>query len=337
MKRIVYLFMLSTLLFNCGNDESSETNTVPGGNLDPVFVDLNQKIEQTPNDASLYAARAQMFTEKEGYDEALADYKRSLELDPDNPEYLHQLANIQMDYFRSFDALKTMEQAVKAHPRRIPTLLKLAEFQLILKQHNDALYTLERVRAIEPQSAEMFFMFGEVFKDMERTDEAFRAYQSAVDNDADLIDGWLNLGRIMAEQDNDLALRYYDNALRVDPLSTTAYLAKANYLGDQEKLTEAIEVYDNMIRIAPQEVDGYYNSGLIYLDLDSTETAYQRFDMAIKVDPAFVNAYYYRGLSAEMTGNFPQAKTDYEHALRFQPDYDRAQQALDRVNKLLAG
>ena len=226
-----------------------------------------------------------------------------------------------------------MERAVELHPRRVGTLLKLAEFQLILEQHEEALFTLERLRIVEPRNAEMFFMFGEVFRDMDRTDEAISAYQAAVDSDPELVDAYIRIGRLYEEKGSPIALRFYDNALRVDPLNQTALLAKGNYYGDQDDLPNALTTYKEMIRTAPQDADGYYNAGLIYLDMDSIQSARQHFDLAIKVAPSFAKAYYYRGLASQFMGNAAAARDDYEKALMFDSEDQRPQEALDQLEQ----
>jgi tetratricopeptide (TPR) repeat protein len=227
-----------------------------------------------------------------------------------------------------------MKWAEAAFPKRIPTLLKLAEFQFILKQYNDALFTLERIRAIDPLNAEMFFMFGNVFKGMDKTDQAINAYQSAVENDPDLVDAWINLAQLLADKNSPLAEKYFDNAIRIDSNNIEALHAKAYYLSNKKNdLQGAIKLYKKINTIDQQYEEGYFNLGLLYLDLDSLDKAYQSFDLAIKFNPTFVNAYYHRGVAAEMAGNLAQAKLDYKDVLRLDPDFAGAKVALERLNK----
>ena len=337
---LVHLLWLALLpgLFSCKNTPSNEppeagpaTATEAGT---PAINELTAKIAQSPNSAELYATRGRLWYEHENPDQGIANLSKAIELDSTRAEYFHTLADIYMDYYKSRLALNTMERAAAAFPKRIPTLLKLAEFQLILQQHKEALFTLERIRAIKPLNPEMFFMFGNVFSDMGRKEEAITAYQSAVENNPDLLDAWVKLADLLAEKNNPIAAKYYDNALRLDSNNIDALHAKAYYLSNRKNdLLGAIAIYKKINTLDPQYADGYYNSGLIYLDMDSLNQAYKNFDLAVKMAPTFADAYFHRGVVAEMKGDVKQAIADYENVLNFDPDYESAKEGLKRLKQ----
>lgn len=331
------LFLLSSLIFfACDNSKPNPESAEAGEAVtyvgNPTIDKLNNEIASNPNSPTLYAARAGAWYENENFDEGIADMEKAIELDSSRAEFYHILADMYMDYYKSRLALNTMKKAAMTFPDRIPTLLKLSEYEYILKQYNDALFTLERIRAIDPLNAEMFFMFGQVFNEMEMPDQALNAFQSAVENDPDLIDAWVYLGKMVAEKNIPLAEKYFDNAIRVDPNNIEALHAKAYYLSNQKNdLSAAVSLYKKINSVDPQYIDGYYNIGLIYLDMDSLQEAYRSFDIAVKYAPQHPDAYYHRGVAAEMLGNNPQALADYKTVLNFDPEYASAKAAVDRL------
>ena len=117
------------------------------------------------------------------------------------------------------------------------------------------------------------------------------------------------------------------------PENIYALHAKADYLSDMGELPEAIEMYRRISRVDPQYDEAYFNSGLIYLDMDSIEQARKQFDIAIETSPTHIMAYYYRGLTQEMLGNREAAMADYEQALRMAPNYEKAQEGLERLKQ----
>lgn len=336
-----YLILAACLAFSfifsaCGDQpKQPETPAATGPAAGtPEIQQLTRKMEETPNNAGLYATRGVLWYDNQNYDEGIADLEKAIQLDSTRAEYFHELADMYMDYYKSRQGLNVMERAAAAFPKRIPTLLKLAEFQLILKQHKEALFSLERIRAIDPLNSEMFFMFGNVFTDMGRKEEAIGAYQSAVENNPGLVDAWIKLADLLAEKNSPVAEKYYDNAIRADSTSIDAVHAKAYYLANKKNdLPGAIRLFKKTNIIDPQYADGYYNTGLLYMDMDSVKQAYQSFDLAVKFAPEFVEAYYHRGLAAELNGNPGQAKSDYENVLRLDPDFESAKAALKRLNK----
>jgi len=328
--------MLGLLAAGCGSGESSRqegagTEALATGN--PAIDGLSAEISQKPNDPKLYAERGRLFYENEGYDEAIRDLNQALSLDSTNVDYMHLLADVYLDYFQSRLALRTMERAAELYPERVPTLLKLSEFQMILKQYEASMKTIDRVLKIDPQNAEAFFMFGMNFKERGDTIRAINSFQKAVEYDSELVDGWINLGQLYASIGDPLAMRYFDNGIRVAPENIFALHARADYLSDIGDLPEAIEMYRRISRVDPQYEEAYFNSGLIYMDMDSIEQARKQFDIAIETSPTHIRAYYFRGLAQEMLGNKAAARADYEQALRMAPNYEKAQEGLERVKE----
>ncbi|MFT4761464.1 MAG: tetratricopeptide (TPR) repeat protein [Paraglaciecola sp.] len=321
---------------SCGN-ETTETSiknptNAPVSSGHPVIDGLTKEIAESPDNAELYANRAGIWMELEGYDEAIVDLRKAIYLDSLKPEYHHELGNLYMDYYKSRLALQTMENAGVIFPKRIPTLLKLSEFQMILKQYERALYSLERIRVMEPNNPEMYFMFGNVFEEMERIPEAKSAYQNAVEQNPDLVDAWIKLGQLLSTEKNPLAARYLDNAIRIAPENIGALHAKANYLSQvKDNLPEAIALFKKVNVIDPQFEEGYYNLGLLYLDADSLDKAYQSFDLAIKIQPMYAESYFFRGMASKLKGDLVKAKNDFQQALRFKPDYGYAKEELGRL------
>ncbi|MBK7476800.1 MAG: tetratricopeptide repeat protein [Haliscomenobacter sp.] len=322
---------LAALFTACSSKENPEGAQVVASG-DPVLDQLALEISRNPKQPDLYFQRAERYYENGGFDEAIRDLQSALRLDSVKAEYLHLLADVYLDYFRSREALKTMEKVVALYPERIPSLLKLSEFQLILKQYEASRNTISRVLKLDPLNADGFFMIGMNLKETGDTLGALDAFQSAVENDPELIDAWINLGQLYAARKDPVAIRYFDSALRVAPGYVPALHAKAFYLQERNKLPEALKLFQEMAKADPQNADAHYNSGLLYLDMDSIPQAYQAFNLAIQTDPVHIRAYFYRGIAAEMQGKKEQARADYEQALRLAPDYEDARAALEALS-----
>ena len=330
-KTVVLILPFLFLLACQSSTEETPANDLPSSGI-KIIDEISAAIQNEPSNAGLYAARANAYYQNEGYDEAILDYQQALSLDSTNVDYLHGLADVYMDYYRSRQGLQIMEKAASFHPERIPTLLKLSEFQLILSQHTEALKTLDKVKAIDPLNSEMFYMAGLIMEDKGEIDPAIGNYQSAVENNPDLLEGWIALGKLWAQKDPQVAVHFFDNALRVDSTSLIALHEKALYEGNVlNDVPAAQETFKKLIKFYPQYEDAYYNSGLLYLDMDSIDLARRQFDLAIEIEPTFVQAYYYRGVTAELIGDQEGAKEFYEAALRLNADYPEAQDALNRL------
>jgi len=334
MHKIVVILIYLILLTSCWSCQSepatSETTTTAlptTGN--PAIDGFTKEIAAKPNDPRLYAQRGALFYENENYDEAIKDLEVALSYDSTNVTYLHLLADAYLDYYQSYNALSTLQKAATLYPNRIPTLLKLCEFELILEQHEASIKTINKVLALQPLNPDAFFMLGMNFKEMGSIDRAIGSFQTAVENDPDLVDAWINLGQLHAKKNSKMAGVFFDNALQVDPNNTTALHAKAAYLHDTNRLQEALATYRQLNITDPTYEEGFFNTGIIYLEMDSLKRAYQHFDLAAKTSPTYIMAYYYRGLVQEQQGDLEAAKKDYQQALNLNPGFDRAKEALE--------
>lgn len=330
--RHFFLWLTTAFFFAGCNPKKQEPAPAATGN--PAIDQLTATIAQSPDDASLYAARGEQYYLNESYDEAIADLQKAIAIQPDILPYRHLLADIYLDYFQSRPALETMEQTVQRFPDNKSSYLKLAEFQLILKLYDAALATLTQLEKIDPLLADLFFMRGLVYKEMEQTDPAIENFKLAVQQDAAIVDAWINLGQLYAEKRDQIALEYFDTAIEIAPNSVEARHAKGYYLQDINDLEGAVAVFREIGTINPQYHEAFYNAGLILLDMDSLETAFQQFDIAVKARPAEAKYYYYRGVTLELMGQFDRASKEYEQCLTFDANFEAAQDGLDRIKKL---
>ena len=319
----VLLIAIST---SCGEQKK---NGSPATDEDAPISDLSEMIRSNPDDSQLYYERAIQYYKKEAYDEALDDIVLAQEIDSINPAFYHLKADIYLDYFRSFDALKTMEEVVMLHPKRIPSLLKLAEFQYILKKYNESILTLNDVLAIDQLEPEAFFMLGMNFRATGEQEKAKNAFQTAVENDPELVDAWIMLGQLFENEGNPDALVYYENALRVAPQSIEALHAKAFYYQNHDNIPKALEIYREISIIDPSYPDAYLNSGLLYLEMDSLASAHENFNIMVKTAITNPIGYFYRAYTFEQMGELKKARIDYEQALKLAPDFEEARNALE--------
>lgn len=333
---LITAFSIGLFLTACQNSTeqpNSSTNSInqPVSSGNPAIDGLTVAINQTPKDPSLYFKRAEMFYQNEGYTEAVNDLQKALSIDSTNVDYLHLLADVHLDNRDSYKALNTLLKATKLYPKRIPTLLKLCEFQLILKQYDQSTNTINEILKLDQLNAEAFFMLGLNFKQKGDLDRAVGSFQTAVENDPDLVDAWINLGQLYVEKDSKLAKYFFENAVKVAPNNIAALHAHAEYLHFSDQRAEAIESYRKINIIDPSYEESLFNTGIIYLEMDSLIQAKNHFNMAVEVSPTYIIAYYYRGLVEEKMGDVAAAKKDYQHALNFNPNFERAQEALARL------
>ena len=333
----LFLFTIFVLFIGCKNgaDQKAEQPNSSSGN--PMIDGITEKIKAEPNNAQLYVERADAYYQGEAPDQAIADLNTAIGLDSLKPNYYHLLADVHYDYYQSKQALETMQKAAELFPTKIQTLLKLSEYQMFLKQHGTSIQTAERILEIAPRHPEALYMIGTNYKHLGEVNKAINYMQSAVEENPDLIDGYVHLGILMDDPKNPkkdkLTLQYLDNALSIDSTNITALYAKAWFFHQRDLFDKAKAWYRKIIIQTPNKaderyVDACFNIGTIYLGEKDLKKAYDHFNIATQLEPTLAKAYYYRGLTAKEQGNIDQAKNDFQQTINLDGNYEKARAAL---------
>lgn len=321
--------LLFLALLSCQDKTSKDSaGNTSGNEIDVVVAGMIQAIKDDPSNASIWEAKSRYLYERENYDEALQDINQAIALDSTAIDYQHLKADIQLDYYKSREAIATLQQILARKPNRIPTMLKLSEFQHILKNYDGSIQTINEIIRLQSYNAEAYFMLGMNFRELNDIEKAKASFQRAVELDADLTDGWIILGNIYEAEKNELALQYYNSAVSSNPRSKAALHSKAFYLQNHDDVIGAIQIYRQINQLDPQYEDAYLNTGILYLSIDSLQQAKEHFDILRQINPANPFAFYYTGLTEEYLGNIDRAKESYSTALRLKPDYAKAKDAL---------
>lgn len=293
---------------------------------------MDLAIEEQPFNDSLYYLRGNYYYQKSDYKAAQSDLAYAIKLDSLIPEYYHLLADAYIDGGNSYEGLQIMGHAAHQFPDRIPTLLKLCEFQNILKQYDHSLETVMNILKQDPTNAQAYLMAGVNLRDMKDTANAIKNMLTATKYDDHLTDAWIILGQLTQSRDNTLAATYYKNALLVDSNDLNTLYAYAMYL-TSTGATSALHIYQKIIDIDPSYSDAYLNMGILYFKMDSFSRALEHFNILCRQEPTESRYYYYRGTVKEAIHDNDGAKSDFEQALKLNPEFNEAKAALSQLNK----
>lgn len=125
------------------------------------------------------------------------------------------------------------------------------------------------------------------------------------------------------------ALENFQQALRLDPNFTEAYVCRSiihYYQGDH---LGAIEDCNQVLRINPRNADAYNNRGLNRCALRDYKGAIADFNQTLEIEPNHAKAYLNRGYSRLQLDNNWGAIEDFDQALRIDPQ--SAKEYLKRI------
>lgn len=327
------VLVLSLTYSACGTDAPGDAQTTATPASSKAIQQLNTQIEDDNDNPNLYNERGVMHFRLENFVDAAQDLERAIQLDSSKLEYYLNLRDAYLSGAQSRAALKLMLVAVERFPQDKDLPLELASLQYQLQQYNEAIITLDNILKVNPADADAHFNKGLIYKEIGDTSQALNAFQTAVEMNANLSEGYIQLGKLFASQGNSNAIRYFDNALRIDTMDYVALHSKASFYHQGGQLDRAEVLYKLLITRHSQNPDPHYDLGLLFMEQGRYAEAKQEFNLSVKMDPAFARAYYFRGYADELQDNKEEAALDYDRALRFDPDLNLAKQGLIRLGK----
>jgi tetratricopeptide (TPR) repeat protein len=113
--------------------------------------------------------------------EAAAAYRRSLDLEPDNPDAEKALANALLQDDQLDEALKVLTTLVTADPTDAQSEVHLAEIQRRQGHYDDALATLEKAKSQVQDATELNFNEALIYDALGKYDQATQILVSLVD------------------------------------------------------------------------------------------------------------------------------------------------------------
>jgi predicted O-linked N-acetylglucosamine transferase (SPINDLY family) len=118
----------------------------------------------------------------------------------------------------------------------------------------------------------------------------------------------------------DEAVAYYQQSLRLEPNSASAYNNLGNVFMRQGKLSEAVESYQQALRCKPDSVDAHYNLGVVLAKQEKLDEAQAQYHEVLRLKPDHAGAYLNLGGVFKDQGRLDDALTAYRTALRIKPD-----------------
>lgn len=349
MIRVVLLTsLLCVLVFvSCeGEPENNSSIEIDSQEQLSQIDQLNAEIVASPESSNGYYKRCLYYQSIGEWEKAKEDINFCLAMNNDASVYYFEKAKIMYalnDYENSeIYALETLERDSKykeAHLILGQIYLRIPNYEMAMSRFDSVLY-------IDQYMPDPYFYKGMIFARVGDTLKAISSLQTAVEQNSDYFQAYLELANLYALNDSDdqlLALNYYNIALDLYPNSIEALLLKGTFCQGKGLYDEANMCYDKMLELeANNPVPFYHKAYVNMLQYSDDQPRKSRdsllsatislLDQAINIDPSYVEAYHNRGVCYEYLGDIPSAKTDYATALKVDPEFTLANEALDALN-----
>ena len=185
------------------------------------------------------------------FDEAVAAYKKAIELNPNFSWSYHSLGDVLLKIEKWEEAVAAYKKAVELNPDFSWSYHNLGDALLKLRQWEEAAVAYRCEIALNSDFAWSFCNLGDALTKLKQWDEAIATYLKAIEIDGDLPGIYDKLGYALGQTESDLKLVLEQSQLQITPENWEFYLQLGENLAKYDRPKSAIILYQALLTSMP--------------------------------------------------------------------------------------
>jgi tetratricopeptide (TPR) repeat protein len=275
--------------------------------------------------ALLHFVLGTVLRRQDRFDEAIDEFTEASRLMPGFPETHSQLAYLFYRTDDAEDALAEARTALSMDPANAEGYRDLG-LALYSDGHYDAALhafdeSLQREPTASLANADVYFDMGITYRDQGDLRRAAIAYRHALNLRPDYWEAHSNLGVVLHDQGKlDEAIAEYRIAKRLNPDETSVRNNLGNTLCDKEDFEGAITEFADLYRQAPEWQGGHNCLARAYMSKRDYPSAIRELRAAIAANPAGAAEHRVLGQALLLSGKDEEAVTVLREAVTLNPE-----------------
>jgi len=279
---------------------------------------LHKALQADPQNSQYITNLATSILKQDRIDEAIALFERAIQLDPESKDARIGLADALHEKADPEASIAYFEDAVKRAPDAPGPLSHLGKALIDAKKFQEAIAVLMKSLELQIHFAPAHTNLGIAFQEMKMLDQALECHKTSLALDATDIYAHNKIAdTYIRRKEYDKAHEHYQKIIELAPKDPNGYTKLASsYFSNQDRYEEAMALFDKALEIAANHPLTLNNKGAAMFDYGDTGPALDYFERAIARKPNYLTAIHNLALGQLLSGNFIGGWANHESRLK---------------------
>ena len=322
MKKLAYILILLPLSWPSFLLGQSAKQFLKAGedfagaeNYEDAIIQFTRALELDPDYDKAYISRAEAYAKIEEHKAAAEDYDRALVFDQKEEEIFFKSGQQWHLYGDNLLALERLSTAIDMKGNYLDAYRVRLSVNMALTRYEEALVDAKRCLKLKDDDR-AYYNLGLVYEELALYDEASEAYRESLKKNDKLAASHFSYAKLLYRQGQlDAARNELRQVLQLEPQHLEAILLYSQVLSDQGDFLEASESLSMASVHYPDVAQIYILRGDIQSKLNQPAYAILDYTKAIELEPENAEVYYKRGGAFEATWDYENALEDYSRLL----------------------
>ncbi len=265
-------------------------------NYDEAIAEYKKVLEIRPHHAKALSGMGQSYEAKGDLDGAIETYQTFLELEPDDQQLRNRLISLFYQAGRTEEAVKEAEKLSIFSPTNLNAQKRLGLLYIVQGDFDRAESLFVSYLQENPDDAEAHFHLGKIALEKQDMERAKSEFQMAVSMEDSVPDGWINLAWVYLQQDSiQKAVEVYRTGIEKVRDKVALQLRLGSIYAEQRQYDSAVVVLTKASDKMPHDIRILFALGSTYEQSGDFDRAVATFERLLRIDPEHAASLNYLG------------------------------------------
>jgi len=277
-----------------------------------AIADFERALQLDPQCASAYNGRGWAYLYLTQYQQAKLDFDRALELNPNQPGSYNGRGTIYRKFKEHQQAKADFDRWIKVNPKNAWAYSQHGRTCADLKEYQQAIVDFEHALELNPYVGGAYKGLRQVYVELNEHQQAASIFDRLRELNPQSPQAYTQRGWTYWElKEYRQALADFTHALELNPNRVYAYSGRGLVYGRLKEYQRAIADFHRVLELNPNHLAAYNHLGNIYREQKEYHLAMTHFNRIIEIDSNSYWAYFQRGHTHLFLKDIQQARLDF--------------------------